>query len=155
MLDLSYDDRAIVVRMHPAPALTLGLLESLLAALAYVGPERAVVLTGTGAVFAPDLEPTAEARRCLPRVLAALRAHPMPIVAAINGDAVGAGYALARAADARIMSSGVIRFPARAYPPPAAVAAGLVERRCAPGELIELALSRAARPRAGVCVPAS
>ncbi|GAB2960279.1 enoyl-CoA hydratase-related protein [Amycolatopsis acidiphila] len=142
MLDLSYDDRAIVVRMRPAPALTAGLLESLLAAIAYVGPERAVVLTGTGAVFAPDLEPTAEAQQYLPRALAALRAHPVAIVAAINGDAVGAGYALAQAADTRIISGGVIRFAARSYTPSAAVAAGLAERSCAPEELIELALSR-------------
>lgn len=150
MLDLEYTADAIVVRIRAVPGgvLTAGLLDSLAAAVRYVGPDRAIVLTGAGDLFAPDLDPapgllrTAAVHR-LPLALAALRAHPLPIVAAINGDAVGAAYTLACAADVRIISGGVVQpLPQSTvrYHGPSAVAAGLVERCCAPADLLDVAL---------------
>ncbi|NBH02585.1 hypothetical protein [Amycolatopsis sp. SID8362] len=57
MLELQYSRGVVVVRVRPAPSGSLNreLLDRLGAALAYIGPDRAIVLTGTGDVFAPDL----------------------------------------------------------------------------------------------------
>lgn len=149
MLDLEHRGVAVVVRIRPADrrVLTAGLLDSLTEALAYIGPDRAVVLTGARGVFAPDLDPVEgpardDARLALPEALSALRAHPLPVVAALNGDAVGAGYALAAAADVRIMSTGTVQ-PAPEFGPhrtSKALALGLVDFRCTAAELLSLAL---------------
>lgn len=153
MLDLEYKalgfhTEAIVVRIRAAPVLTAELLEGLQAAIAYIGPARPIVLTGAGGVFAPDLDPVSgpvrtAALNLMPHVLAAYRGHPRPVVAAINGDALGAGYLLASAADFRVMSGGVVQSVR--YHPAAALAAGLVDRCCTPGELIGTALREANR----------
>ncbi|HVW39966.1 MAG TPA: enoyl-CoA hydratase/isomerase family protein [Amycolatopsis sp.] len=157
MLDLEYRATAIVVRMRTAPnaALTAELLDSVAEAIAYIGPHRAIVLTGTGGIFAPDLDAAdgpgrAAARARLPRVLSALRTHRLPVVAAVNGDATGAGYALADAADLRVMSAGTIQpssWTGRRYSAPDALAVGLIDQRCAPAELIAQALRHVAAPR--------
>ncbi|UKD57009.1 enoyl-CoA hydratase-related protein [Amycolatopsis sp. FU40] len=116
----------------------------LAAALAYAGP-LPVVLTGTARQFAPDLGAG------LRSAAAAVRKHPAPVVAAVNGDAIGAGYALAEAADLRIMSGGVVH-PA-GWPRPldaaAAAAAGLVDLQCPPARLLSLAVRLAGRARPG------
>ncbi|GLY67929.1 hypothetical protein [Amycolatopsis taiwanensis] len=73
-------------------------------------------------------------------------------MAAINGNAVGTGYTLACAADARIISGGVIQPSSGStvrYSPSAAVAVGLADYCCAPAELIGTALRQASR-----CQPA-
>lgn len=149
MLDLEHRDVAVVVRIRPADrrVLTAELLDSLTEALAYIGPDRSVVLTGARGVFAPDLDPVEgpardAARLALPEALSALRAHPLPLVAALNGDAVGAGYALAAAADVRIMSAGTVRTAPGLSPhrAPGAIGLGLVDFRCTAAELIPLAL---------------
>lgn len=150
MLDLHYQPEAIVVRIQQtlSGVLPLELLDRLAAAIAYIGPEHAIVLTGSGDVFAPDLaaehgQVRTEAADRLSAVLGALRTHPLPVVAAVNGDAIGAGYSLAQAADLRIMSGGVIQPSAQRavrYRPRAAVTAGLVDHSCAPLDLIDRAL---------------
>lgn len=149
MLDLQHRNEAVVVRIRATPSgvLNAELLDGLAAAITYIGPDRSIVLTGEDGVFAPDLpvhgRARAEAVNRLPGVLGALRAHPCPVVAAINGDAIGAGFALAEAADARIMSGGVVETSARRaahFRPRAAMAAGLVELHCSPGHLLDLAL---------------
>ncbi|MGW1676859.1 enoyl-CoA hydratase/isomerase family protein [Saccharopolyspora sp. NPDC002376] len=155
MLDLEYKAGAIVVAICGVPwgVLTAELLDSLQAAIAYIGPEHAIVLTGIGGVFAPDLASgpgpvRAEALNLVPRTLEVFRAHPRPVVAAVNGDAVGAGYELACAADFRIMSAGVVQPSSRSavcYQPAAAVAAGLVDRCCDSAELIDMALRQVSR----------
>lgn len=142
MLDLHYRRGVVVVRFRPDP----GLLDRLGAALAYIGSRRSIVLTGTGAVFAPDLA-TGEGAG-LTEVLDALRAHPLPVVAAINGDAIGTGWALAEAADVRVMSGGVIQpDPAAAvcYRVRAALATGLVEYATTPANLLTDAMTLAGR----------
>jgi enoyl-CoA hydratase len=163
MLDLEYRTTAIVVRIRAASrgVLTAELLDSLAGAIAYIGPAHPVVLTGTRGVFAPDLDPvegparTAASAR-LPRVLTALRTHPLPVVAALNGDAVGAGYTLAEAADIRVMSAGAIRLSSRTpgrYRAEEALAIGLIEHRCGPEDLIGFALRTVEDLRHGAVVP--
>jgi enoyl-CoA hydratase len=153
MLDLHWRGNVVVVRFRAAGVLDLEVLDGLSAALAYIGPGRPIVLTGTGTVFAPGADPAPGPARAavlarLPEVLGALRAHPMPVVAAINGDATGAGFSLAEAAGFRIMSGGVVHRGATRYTAREAVAAGLVELHCSPARLLDLALRQAARPQA-------
>ncbi|MEV6641482.1 enoyl-CoA hydratase-related protein [Amycolatopsis sp. NPDC051371] len=160
MLDLQYLHGIVVIRLRPTPQRLMDheLPDRLGAALAYIGPDRSIVLTGTGDVFAPDfpaedtLARSAAVRR-LTEVRTGLLAHPRAVVAAVNGDADGAGWALAEAADVRVMSGGLVR-PSRArsagYPVTAAVAAGLVEYSSTPARLLDDALTLAGRlePRA-------
>ncbi|HKS47533.1 MAG TPA: enoyl-CoA hydratase/isomerase family protein [Amycolatopsis sp.] len=163
MLDLEYRESAILVRIRAMPrqVLTAELLDGLTAAIAYIGPDRPIILTGAGSVFAPDLDPApgpirAAASNRLSRVLNRIRSHRLPVVAAINGDAIGAGYKLAEAADIRIMSGGVIQPFSRSgmrYRAPAAVAAGLVEHRCEPAELVSLAMREVGVQRTRIAVP--
>lgn len=158
MLDLEYSRGVVVVRFHPVPQRSLDhcLLDRLTAALAYISPDNPIVLTGTGPVFAPDLD--VEDSLTLGRLAVvrdAVLAHPRPVVAAINGDAVGAAWTLAEAADVRVMSGGVIQpaaTPAVRYPVQAAVAAGLVEHSSTPAALLADALTLAGRLRSRVAV---
>ncbi len=155
MLDLHYSRGVVVVRFRPEPQRRLDpeLLDRLSAALAYIGSERSIVLTGTGTTFAPDLPAEdglarAHASARLARVRNVLLAHPLPVVAAINGDAIGAGWALAEAADVRIMSGGVVQpagAPVARYRVKAAVAARLVEYSCLPASLLADAVLLAGR----------
>jgi 2-(1,2-epoxy-1,2-dihydrophenyl)acetyl-CoA isomerase len=100
-------------------ALTRELKESLVQALESVGADdavRAVVLTGTGKAFCvgQDLGEHAESLRADPAsafdtvqrhynpIVRLLAGMPKPVVAAINGTAVGAGLGFALACDLRI-----------------------------------------------------
>ncbi|WP_336159805.1 enoyl-CoA hydratase/isomerase family protein [Amycolatopsis sp. VC5-11] len=139
MLELEYRNRTVVLRLRNGKT---GLLDdsfpdTLAAALVYIGP-RPVVLTGTGRWFAPDLG----AAQRPDTALAAVRRHPAPVVAALNGDAIGFGCALAEAADLRIMSAGVVHPAGWPQPVDAAAAAqaGLVDLLCSPARLLGLAV---------------
>jgi enoyl-CoA hydratase/carnithine racemase len=80
---------------------------------------RAVVITGAGRgfcsggdvediigqLFGRDMEGMLEFTRLTGALVTAMRAHPAPVVAAINGIAAGAGAIIAMASDLRIASS--------------------------------------------------
>lgn len=82
---------------------------------------RAIVITGAGSAFCAGADlvtrfaPSGETghagatdsfRPAFERVLDAIVDHPTPVVAAINGPAIGAGMQLAVACDVRIAASG-------------------------------------------------
>ncbi|WP_028927135.1 enoyl-CoA hydratase/isomerase family protein [Pseudonocardia acaciae] len=104
-------------------ALTVELKEALLAALIEVAGDaevRAVLLTGNGKSFCvgQDLGEHAEALRADPAtafdtitahyspIVRALAEMPKPVVAGLNGGAVGAGLGFALACDLRIAAAG-------------------------------------------------
>ena len=73
---------------------------------------RALVLTGAGAVFCSgaDLDEvyTAEFLDALYAMLHAVAEAPVPVIAAVNGPAIGAGTQLALAADLRVAAPGAV-----------------------------------------------
>jgi enoyl-CoA hydratase len=81
-------------------------LEELLEAHGRTGDARVVVLTGAGGHFCAgaDLSGVEDATftDLLRRVLAALRDDPRPLIAAVDGAALGAGTQLAVACDLRV-----------------------------------------------------
>ncbi|WP_229052172.1 enoyl-CoA hydratase/isomerase family protein [Aeromicrobium sp. Leaf350] len=96
-------------------AVTGRLVADLRDALAAIGDDaecRAVVLTGAGRGFCSGMDLTlglgtdrSEATAMMRTAVAAIllmRGIPQPVVAAVNGPAVGAGFALASASDLRI-----------------------------------------------------
>jgi 2-(1,2-epoxy-1,2-dihydrophenyl)acetyl-CoA isomerase len=116
---------AVVTLNRPGKrnALTLELKNALVAALTGVASDdavRAVVLAGSGKSFClgQDLAEHAEALRSDPAsafatveahynpIVRALATMPKPVVAAVNGGAVGAGLGFALACDLRIAAEG-------------------------------------------------
>jgi enoyl-CoA hydratase len=97
-----------------ANAMSLDFCEALTARFAAVSSARAVVLTGTGAIFSAgvDLVRLLEGgapyiRKFLPalsRMFVTIFSHPAPVVAAINGHAIAGGCVLACTADRRLMA---------------------------------------------------
>ncbi|MGB3301189.1 enoyl-CoA hydratase [Gordonia sp. (in: high G+C Gram-positive bacteria)] len=82
------------------------------------GGARAIVLTGRGAVFSAgaDLSGPVYDQAFITKLVALvaqIEATPVPVIAAINGPALGAGLQLAMAADLRVMVPGsVVGIPA-------------------------------------------
>jgi enoyl-CoA hydratase len=91
-------------------ALDHAALEELLEAHARTGAARVVVLTGAGGHFCAGADLTGVEDTgftdLLRRVLAALRDDPRPVVAAVDGAALGAGTQLAVACDLRVATHG-------------------------------------------------
>jgi enoyl-CoA hydratase/carnithine racemase len=110
-------------RPHRLNAITFAVLRDLRAALLALGDEtsvRAVVLTGQGRAFCagldldegladPSIDDPVEATHAGMRtgagVTAAIRGIPQPVIAAVQGHAVGAGLAFAAAADVRLIAA--------------------------------------------------
>ncbi len=77
------------------------------------GGARAIVLTGRGEVFSAgaDLSGPVYEQGFLDKLIALLEtieATPVPVVAALNGAALGAGLQLAMVADLRVMAPGAL-----------------------------------------------
>lgn len=139
MLDLEERDGVAVIHLHGHGhnRLDTTLLRRLAAAMEFVGPSRPVVLTGHRATFAIGAEAgapsvgeaaTGDLLAAQDAALRAVARHPAPVIAAVNGDAIDAGFALAAAADFRLMERGLIGtvFAAQGTAPLSAVGRGLV-----------------------------
>jgi enoyl-CoA hydratase/carnithine racemase len=77
-------------------------LASTFEALGDMREARAVVLTGRGRGFARDMRGLLEFTRITGRLIASIRTVRRPVIAAVNGVAVGAGAVIAAACDLRI-----------------------------------------------------
>jgi enoyl-CoA hydratase len=126
-LHLEEEDRngVTVLRLcrPPANAIDLELARELAAAaeaLAIPGRRRAAVLIGTGACFSGGVDvkriPTYDAGqrremvRAINRLVAGLYACPVPLVAAINGHAIGGGLIIPVCADYRVCVAGAVKL---------------------------------------------
>ena len=109
MIELSWRDRVAVLtldRPEKHNALTVELCHRIRGALDEAAEARVVVITGRGRSFCSgaDLDEvyTADFRDALYAMLHAVTDLPKPVVAAVNGAAIGAGTQLAIAADFRV-----------------------------------------------------
>jgi enoyl-CoA hydratase len=117
VLELTYRDRVAMVtlsRPDKRNALNVELCHRLGAVVteAVADGARALVLTGAGTSFCSgaDLAEvyTPEFRDALYAMLHTVTEAPVPVVAAVNGPAIGAGTQLAIAADLRVVSPGAV-----------------------------------------------
>lgn len=108
---------ATIDRQERRNALNAGLCEELQGHLEREPDLRAFVLTGAGSAFcsgadlvtrfsAEDDAPTDTFRPAFERVLDAIVEYRAPVIAAINGPAIGAGMQLAVACDVRVAALG-------------------------------------------------
>jgi enoyl-CoA hydratase len=110
-------DKTLLLSIDRPPVNALDLdaiaaLEQVFAAAAREIPRDGVVLTGGGQVFSAGVDTRAFARysrdqrqamvRAITRMAAQLLAIPVPVVAAVNGHALGGGFVLMLACDYRI-----------------------------------------------------
>jgi enoyl-CoA hydratase/carnithine racemase len=115
--ELRLEADTLVVRLARPPVNTLdiGLIEELdrcFVTATRSPPAGGIVLTGTGRAFSEGVDAFAYARasvaeqlelaRAMTRMLAGLLTVPAPVVAAVNGPAIGDGLALALGCDYRV-----------------------------------------------------
>ena len=111
MVELSWHNRVAVVtldRPEKHNALNTDLCDRIRGAFEAAQEARAIVVTGRGRSFCSgaDLDGvyTADFRAALYAMLRAVTDAPVPVVAAVNGAAIGAGTQLAIAADFRVVA---------------------------------------------------
>jgi enoyl-CoA hydratase len=112
LIECGQQDRVVTIaidRPDKRNALNAAVCEQISGAVesAVIGGARALVLTGNGTSFCSgaDLDEvhTDQFRTSLYRMLRAVLDVPIPVVAAVNGPAVGAGTQLAIAVDLRVV----------------------------------------------------
>lgn len=117
-----HDDVTVLTIEHgPVNAFDIDLWLALRAAVGDVPETDAMVLTGAGRAFSAGVDLVRQAASTDTEIAAYLNAmattvtelflHPRPVIAALNGHAIGAGALLAFAADERLMSAGRIGLP--------------------------------------------
>lgn len=99
----------------PVNAIDLELVESLTHIVEETKPDHPIVLTGKGKSFCAGVDTKAFAQYSnadrqtfvlgLTRMIRALVCHPGPVVAAVNGHALGGGLVMALSADYRIAAA--------------------------------------------------
>jgi len=127
MIGVTRDGNVLTLEMQRAErrnALNGALVDGLREEIEKASPEdtRAIVLTGAGTVFSAgaDLSDAEGVAKELPEKALALNlaidASPIPIIAALNGPAIGAGVILAMICDLRVAAPGAyFQFPIAKY----------------------------------------
>ena len=129
-------------------------LRSTFQTLAADASVRVVVLTGAGRAFTAgmdvhvlrDLEPASATAliTSLHDAIDAVHRAPFPVLAAVNGAALGAGFELALACDLRIAASGAIfGLPEVRVGVPSVIQAALLPPMIGPGRAAEMLLTGA------------
>jgi enoyl-CoA hydratase len=105
----------ITLDRPPVNAMDLPAIEALTAAFAMAAKAVPVILTGGGDVFSAGVDtkafgsyaPADKAAmiRAITRMTAVILSHPAPVVAAVNGHALGGGFVLMLCADVRLVTS--------------------------------------------------
>ncbi|WP_019875664.1 enoyl-CoA hydratase [Sporichthya polymorpha] len=117
MIESTTHDRVTVVTIHRPDkrnALNIEVCDRLTAAVtdAVAAGARALVLTGTGSSFCSGADfgevYTGDFRASLYGMLQAVTNAPVPVVAAVNGPAIGGGTQLAIAADLRVVAPAAV-----------------------------------------------
>ncbi len=126
MIGVTRDDHVMTLEMQRPErrnALNSDLVDSLREAVEHAAAQdiRAIVLTGQGTVFCAgaDLSGDVFAADFPDKAIAlnkAIDAAPMPVIAAINGPAIGAGVQLAMVSDLRVVApEAYFQFPVAKY----------------------------------------
>lgn len=126
MIGISRTDHVMTIELQRPErrnALNSELVDSLREAVEHAGEQdiRAIVLTGQGSVFCAgaDLSGDVFAADFPDKALAlnlAIDKVPMPVIAAINGPAIGAGLQLAMISDLRVVApTAFFQFPIAKY----------------------------------------
>jgi enoyl-CoA hydratase len=126
MIGISRTDHVMTIELQRPErrnALNSELADSLREAIEHAGEQdiRAIVLTGQGTVFCAgaDLSGDVFAADFPDKAIAlnkAIDAVPMPVIAAINGPAIGAGVQLAMISDLRVVApDAFFQFPIAKY----------------------------------------
>ena len=126
MIGITRDEHVMTIEMQRPErrnALNSELVERLREAIEHAGEQdiRAIVLTGQGTVFCAgaDLSGDVFAADFPDKALAlnlAIDQVPMPVIAAINGPAIGAGLQLAMISDLRVVApDAFFQFPIAKY----------------------------------------
>lgn len=104
----------IIIDRPPVNALDFRSVEALASAVEKADRKSPILLTGGGSVFSAGVDTKAFAAyspvekagmiRAITRMTANLVCHPAPVIAAVNGHALGGGFVLMLCADVRLIT---------------------------------------------------